>query len=316
MAYAFRIGPSDHGRRLDKVIRSLWPGLPLGLVMKGIRTGSVRLDGKKSDFAARVQSGQELYVPWEPPKAGKSDYAFRRTLPVLYADERLWVVDKPSNLLVQPDKKGQDNVLDRVKYMRHLQKEEEKAYAVHRLDRNTTGALLVALSGGPLRVLQDAFRERRVEKTYLAVVVGTPPKEGEIDLPLAKDPASNTVTVSRSGTKSCTRYRLISTGDEVSLVEVDLLTGRSHQARVHLAAAGFPILGDLRYGVGAVNERWWKRGVRRPFLHSFALRFGTLGEWLEDLSGVLIRAPVAEDMAALFERQGWCVPHVEEGSTK
>ena len=317
MPYALRIDPSDEGRRLDKVIRSIWPGLPLSVLMKGIRTGAVRLDGKKADFAGRVEAGQELYVPWEAPKERREESPFRRTMPVLYSDSRLWVVDKPANLLVQPDTKGQDNVIDRVRYMLRLQGDAERAYAVHRLDRNTTGALLVALSGGPLRALQDAFRERRIGKTYLAVVVGRPPRQGTIDRPLLKDPGSNTVTVSPKGKEALTRYRLLAAGREVALVAIDLVTGRSHQARVHMASAGFPVLGDLRYGDDDANRRWRKRGVQRPLLHSHRLQFDAFSGELEDLSGLLVTAPLPGDMEALTRSEGWPVPEIlEEGGGK
>ncbi len=139
----------------------------------------MRLDGKKASCDVRVSAGQEIYVPWESPREAAGEYRYRRTVPVLFRDSRIWAVNKPENLLVQPDRKDQDNVLDRVKYMLHLEGLEERAYAVHRLDRNTTGVLLVALSGVSLRILQDAFRERKIRKTYLAVVAGLPPKEGD-----------------------------------------------------------------------------------------------------------------------------------------
>lgn len=308
MGYKLHIAPSDDGRRLDKTIRSIWPALPLSVVMKGIRTGSVRLDGKKAACDVRVAAGQELYVPWEEPAAREEGFLYRRTLPVLYEDDRLLAVNKPENLLVQPDRKDQDNVLDRVKYMRSLEGAEERAYAVHRLDRNTTGVLLVALSGVALRILQDAFRAREVQKTYLAVVSGVPPAKGEIDAPLLKDPASNTVRVDSSGKEAITRYRLLAGGGDVSLVEIDLVTGRSHQARVHMASIGHSILGDIRYGSENINAKWRKRGVRRPLLHSDQVLFGNLPGELESLSGMRITAPLPEDMGEFLRSRGWKPP--------
>lgn len=308
MGYKLHISPSDDGRRLDKTIRSIWPALPLGVVMKGIRTGGVRLDGKKAACDVRITAGQELYVPWGGPAEREEGFRYRRTLPVLYEDERLLAVNKPENLLVQPDRKDQDNVLDRVKYMRSLEGAEERAYAVHRLDRNTTGVLLVALSGVTLRILQDAFRAREIHKTYLAVVSGVPSAKGEIDGPLLKDPLSNTVKVDPSGKEALTRYRLLAGGGDVSLVEIDLVTGRSHQARVHMASIGHSILGDIRYGSEEINAKWRKRGIRRPLLHSFQVVFGDLRGELEDLSGMRIAAPLPEDMGELLRSRGWKPP--------
>lgn len=309
MAHKLTISPSDHGRRLDKVIRSVWPGLPLSVVMKGIRTGAVRLDGKKAPFDVRVSAGQELYVPWEAPRESAGEYRYRRSIPVVYRSERVWAVNKPSNLLVQPDRKDQDNVLDRVKYMLSLEGLEERVYAVHRLDRNTTGILLVTLSGAPLRILQDAFRERAIGKFYLAVVAGLPAARGEINVPLLKDPSSNTVRADPGGKEALTRYRLIAAGKDISLVEIELITGRSHQARVHMASIGCPILGDVRYGAEEINARWRKSGVRRPLLHSWKLVFGALGGELEPLSGTALAAPPAEDMVSVAEARGWHLPH-------
>ena len=97
MAYKLVVSQSDHGRRLDKTIRSMWPALPLSVVMKGIRTGTVRLDGRKSACDVRVSAGQELYVPWEAPEEKGGSFLFRRTLPVLYRDDWLMVVNKPEN---------------------------------------------------------------------------------------------------------------------------------------------------------------------------------------------------------------------------
>lgn len=305
MAHKLTISPSDDGRRLDRVIRSLWPGLPLSVLMKGIRTGSVRLDAKKAAPQVRVTAGQELYVPWDEPKKEKGQYRYRRTLPLILRDRRLWAVDKPENLLVQPDKKDQDNVLDRVKFMLACEGLEERAYAVHRLDRNTTGLLLVALSGVTLRILQDAFRERSVDKTYLALVSGRAEKEGEITAPLLKDPASNTVRVDPKGKEALTRYRLLAGDDELSLVEIDLVTGRSHQARVHMASIGRPVVGDQRYGDEGVNGYWWKRGIRRPLLHSHKIKFNKLDGELADLSNLTITAPLAKDMEGLISSRGW-----------
>lgn len=305
MSHKLNVSPSDDGRRLDKVIRSIWPGLPLSVVMKGIRTGSVRLDGKKSSCDVRVIAGQEIYVPWKSPRETAGEYRYRRILPVLLEDPRLWAVNKPANLLVQPDKKDQDNVLDRVKYMLQLEEAEERAYAVHRLDRNTTGVLLVAMSGVSLRILQDAFRARKIRKTYIAVVAGLPQKEGEINEPLLKDSSSNTVRVNPAGKDARSRYRLLAGGNDASLVEIDLITGRSHQARVHMAFVGHPVLGDIRYGNENVNSRWRKLGIRRPLLHSYRIVFGELDGELADLSRVTITAPPAEDMESLLSSRGW-----------
>ena len=143
--------------------------------------------------------------------------------------------------------------------------------AVHRLDRNTTGALAVALRRDALRRLESLFKERRVTKRYLAIVVGRVPELGEVDAPLLKDAAANTVRVDRGGKSALTRFRRLAGDEKLSLVSIDLLTGRTHQARVHMAHAGFPILGDRKYGCFEANRRWAER-VRRSLLHAAPLK--------------------------------------------
>lgn len=168
--------------------------------------------------------------------------------------------------------------------------------------------LLVALSGVSLRILQDAFRERKIRKTYLAVTAGLPENQGEIRAPLLKDAESNNVRVDPRGKEAVTRYRLLAGGGDISLVEIDLVTGRSHQARVHMASIGCPIIGDIRYGNEEINGRWRKKRIRRPLLHSFRVAFSGLDGELEDLSGLTITAPPADDMMGLMSERGWRLP--------
>jgi 23S rRNA pseudouridine955/2504/2580 synthase len=179
--------------------------------------------------------------------------------------------------------------------------------AVHRLDRNTTGALAVALTGEALRELERLFKERLVAKRYLAVVVGKLPEKGVIDAPLLKDSARNVVRVAgaETGKSALTRFERLSVQKELlsdkglSLASIELVTGRTHQARVHMAHIGRPILGDRKYGNIEVNRKW--REVKRPLLHAFELRFpGDLSGALSGISGKTFRAGLPWDMAVLL----------------
>ncbi|HRX27319.1 MAG TPA: RNA pseudouridine synthase, partial [Aminivibrio sp.] len=116
------------------------------------------------------------------------------------------------------------------------------------------------------------------------------------------------VRIDPDGKDALTRYRLLAGGNDASLVEIDLVTGRSHQARVHMASIGYPVLGDIRYGSEETNGKWRKRGIRRPLLHSYRIFFGELGGEIEDLSGMRITAPPAGDMESLCVSRGWRVP--------
>lgn len=294
----------DHdGRRIDRTLRSIWPALPLSAIMRSLRKGEVRLDAVRvREPGMRVRAGQELYVPWEAP----GERALERrwgSVPLLWRGESALVADKPANLLVQPDVKDGDSVITRIWGMLGGREAGFSPAAVHRLDRNTTGALVVALRGDALRALERLFKERCVIKRYLAVVVGQAPEAGEIDAPLLKDTAANTVRVDREGKSALTRYRRLAGDGRLSLVSVDLLTGRTHQIRVHTAHAGFPVLGDRKYGCFEAN-RFWAKTVRRPLLHAFELGFPEgLGGPLAELSGRTFRAPLPEDMQDLLV--GW-----------
>ena len=307
MSHSLILSRDHDGRRLDRTLRSIWPAMPLSAIMRGLRMGAVRLDSVRvREPGTRVRAGQELYVSWEGPEKRTFERRWG-TVPILWRGESALVADKPANLLVQPDVKDGDSVVTRVWGMVGGRKAGFSPAAVHRLDRNTTGALAVALRGDALRGLERLFKERRVTKRYLAVVVGRAPESGEVDAPLLKDAAANTVRVDRGGKSALTRFRRLAGAEDekLSLVSIDLLTGRTHQARVHMAHAGFPILGDRKYGCFEANRRWAER-VRRPLLHAALLGFPELREApLAELSGRTFRAPLPEDMRSFAAEWGW-----------
>ena len=324
MTCKLTITGNHNGRRLDRTIRSIWPALPLSFIMRALRRGEVRLDAARvREAGARVSSGQELYVPWEPPDVEAiraEDAALRRgvrySVPVLWSGDNVAVVNKPANLLVQPDVKGGDSVVTRIWAMFGGREAGFSPAAVHRLDRNTTGALVVALSGEALRELERLFRERLVMKRYLAVVVGKLPEKGVIDAPLLKDEARNTVSVvnekngknGKNGKNALTRYERLWVNGDLSLASIELITGRTHQARVHMAHIGYPILGDRKYGSVEANRR--QREVGRPLLHAFELKFpgGFSSGALSEVSGKTFRAELPEDMASwLAGERKWVV---------
>ena len=312
MSFSLRLSQDHDGRRLDRTLRSVWPELPLSAIMRPIRKGEVRLDSTRArEPGARVRGGQELWVPWEAP--GERPAVPRRgAVPILWRGGCALVVNKPADLLVQPDVKDGDSVVTRVWSMLGAAEGGSPGFApaaVHRLDRNTTGVLIVALRGDALRALEDAFRERLAGKRYLAIVVGRPSRElEEIDAPLLKDSEANVVRVSPEGKSARTRCRCLASDGGLSLVELELLTGRTHQARVHLAHVGCPILGDRKYGDFEAN-RLWRATVRRPLLHALELSFPDgLSPVLRELAGRSFRAPVPKDMRAIAVDRGWTLP--------
>ena len=381
MSYNFTLTRDHDGRRLDRTLRSLWPEVPLSAIMRALRKGEVRLDSARvREPGTRLSAGQVLTVPWEAPgtESRQTERAVCRPIPILWRGEGTLIVTKPADLLVQPDTKGGDSVITRVwglmereapaRIAGSLPNAETKPHpaAVHRLDRNTTGVLAVALRGDALRALEVLFKERRVSKRYLAIVVGNaldkfkslgsarggfrgafPPEfqSVEIDAPLFKDAEANIVCVSREGKPARTRCRCLASDGELSLVEVGLLTGRTHQARVHLAHIGCPILGDRKYGDFEANRQW--KTVHRPLLHAYELAFpddlppalsGPPRGWtprsdtadqpdatfpagpckpgcLAELSGRTFRAPLPLDMRKIIDSRGWEAVEDEDKAT-
>lgn len=291
MARELVISADNDGRRVDRVLRTLWPGVPLGAIMKAIRTGEVRLDGKRTKGEARLAEGQRLTVPWED--GAKAAAAPARELPrakpleTLYKDDFAWIVNKPAGLLTQPDERGGDSLITRALAELGWSRSDYRPATVQRLDRNTSGAVIIALTGRAQRTLAELVRERKIRKIYRAVVEGEAPEKGKIDLPLLKDARTNTVRPDEGGQRALTLYRRIALCGSRSVVEAELVTGRPHQARAHLAAIGHPIAGDAKYG--------GKMG-KRPLLHARLVIFPDDAALPAALRGARIEAPLPDDM--------------------
>lgn len=275
----FRVSSHQDGRRLDKVIRGMWPSLPLGAMMKAFRKKQVRVDGVRAAFDQRLMEGQEVVVPWEPvgEPVAVSNYG---SLETIYRDDHIWVIDKPPGLLSQPDSKGGDSVVTRAQSIGG----EFKPQAVHRLDRNTSGVMVLALSGKILRDLSSMWRGREITKTYWALVLGDVKEPGQVDAPLIKDEESNKVRVDRRGQSALTLYSPIARGNGCTLCEIVLVTGRSHQIRVHMAHIGHPLLGDVKYGTPNQRER-------RPMLHARSVSLSMV-----PMGDLFFEAPMPDDM--------------------
>ena len=250
------------------MLRTLWPQVPLGAIMKAIRKGEVRLDAKKAAQDTRLEEGQFLQVPWddELPHAAPETRKNFAPLETLYRDDFAWIVNKPAGLLTQPDEKDGDSLITRALAEPRWTRADFRPATVQRLDRNTSGAVLIALTGKAQRLLSEMIRERRIHKTYWAVVSGDLPASGEIDSPLLKDPQANKVSIDERGQKALTRFRRLAAGKHYCLAELELVTGRPHQARAHLASIGCPILGGVKYGGDG-------KVARRPLLHARFVEF-------------------------------------------
>lgn len=301
MKNEFYVTEDQAGRRVDRLLRKMYPAVPLGAIMKALRKGDVRLNGNKTAANARLEVGQFLQVPWDSPENDSLSYDSIKDknpsllIETIYRDDHIWVVDKPAGLLTQPDQKLGDSLITRALVELKWHRVDFRPATVQRLDRNTSGALIIAMSGVALRNLTELIRERKIKKIYYALVKGEIDKEGVVEAPLLKDSKNNIVTVdNKMGLPALTRYRRLYTVEGRSMVEIELITGRSHQARAHMASIGHPILGDRKYGGG--DE------VRRPMLHSYSIGLPVDNRIPKDIQRKEFFAPIPKDMSSIMER--------------
>jgi 23S rRNA pseudouridine955/2504/2580 synthase len=259
----FKVALDDDGIRLDRWFKRHMPDVSFNLVSRWARTGQLRLDGKKAAPGDRIEAGQEIRVPpaeATPARAERpqrklveltdDEQSFVREM-VIYRDSHAFVLNKPPGLATQGGTKTTQH-LDRL--LDGLADEDSgRPKLVHRLDKDTSGALLVARSARAAGHFAKSFSGRTARKVYWALVVGIPESgEGLIDLPLAKQPGTGGEKMhvsEEAGLPSRTRWRVIDrAGNRVAWVELQPLTGRTHQLRAHMAAIGHPIVGDAKYG--------------------------------------------------------------------
>ena len=253
------VGVDDEGARLDRWFRRHFPDVSHGRLEKLLRTGQIRLDGKRVKANARLVAGAKLRVPPLSPAAGpaqrseakisKKDADALRAL-VIHKDADVIAINKPPGLAVQGGSgtlRHLDAMLDALKF-----EAPERPRLVHRLDKDTSGVLLLARNRAAAAKLADAMRGREARKIYWAAVIGVPkPKKGRIDLPLSKlpQPKGERVAPDEEGKSAITLYAVIeSLGNKAAWLALMPLTGRTHQLRVHCAALKTPIVGDAKYG--------------------------------------------------------------------
>ncbi|MBR1600263.1 MAG: RluA family pseudouridine synthase [Alphaproteobacteria bacterium] len=269
-----KIAPEDDGIRLNRWFLREYPSLSLSRLQKLLRTKQIKVDGKKAETSTRLEAGQELRIPpLDNEKAQKNDEILSRndidfiTSMVIYKDKNIIVLNKPSGLAVQGGTnttKHIDGLLEALKFDNN-----EKPKLVHRIDKDTSGVLLLARNRKYADILTKAFREHTLQKTYLALVRGCPSEyTGTINLSLEK--IGERMQVSKQGQKAITEYRVVdNAAKKYALVEAMPLTGRTHQIRAHLETIGTPILGDSKY-FGKERVRL-KEVADKLYLHAYKI---------------------------------------------
>ncbi len=299
----FTIGKNDAGQRLDRFVGKTAPLLPASLAQKYIRLKRIKVNGKGSSRDARLSQGDlvQMYVNDEFFDVPREENAYLAVgaprLTVVYEDENVLLADKAPGVLCHPDGSWSWSTLIANIQAYLYQKGEwdprrENAFApalCNRIDRNTGGIVIAAKNAEALRILNQKIRNREIEKYYLCCVTGTPkPSSGTLKGFLFKDAKKNQVMLKQApepgAVTAVTRYRVIESRGGLSLVECQLLTGRTHQIRAQMAGAGWPLLGDGKYGSERVNRSYHEKGQA---LYSWRLRFAftTDGGALSYLNG-------------------------------
>ncbi|WP_183410128.1 23S rRNA pseudouridine(955/2504/2580) synthase RluC [Litorivivens lipolytica] len=294
------------GQRIDNYLLKVLKGVPKSRIYRILRKGEVRVNKSRVKPEYKLEVGDVVRIPpvrvsdpGEKASAFVSD-SLADTLQkaILFEDDRLLIIDKPSGLAVHG---GSGVSLGLIEALRKMRPEAKFLELVHRLDRDTSGCVMLAKKRSTLKTLHGLLRGDGVDKRYLALVEGRwSHRKEQVKLPLEKNvlrSGERMVKTTPEGKYALTRYQVVQRFAGATLVEAKPVTGRTHQIRVHCQAAGHPIIGDDKYGKDEVNQRFRERGVQRLFLHAHSLRFELEGEWIE------VRAPLSKDLQSFVESE-------------
>lgn len=265
------VDADDVGLRLDKYISQLYPGLPYGRIQNLIRTKQVKVNGKRAENTQRLEKGDIVRIPpIEERKTEEKTGNLDLKKMMVFKDENIIVLNKPSGVAVQGGSKIKDHIAGSLASLKC--EKPTVPQLVHRLDKETSGVLLLARTPRVARELGEQFREEHIQKTYIAEVEGRLDEpEGKIDAPILKQ--FEKMTVDPAGQKAVTLYKVEMNEGERTVVRLSPKTGRTHQLRVHMAHLGHPIVGDTKYGAPKQKERL--------LLHAWQIRFNLMGKSYE-----------------------------------
>ena len=321
-----RIGENESGQRLDKFLLKYMSLAPKSFIYKMLRKKNITLNGKKAQGNEQLRQGDAVKLFLSDDTIGKfsetrtAGYA-ETELDILYEDKHTIFINKPAGMLSQKAAAEDVSLVEHlIAYLLKTGQISEEALATfrpsvcNRLDRNTSGIVAAGKSLAALQQLSAMFRERSLKKYYLCLVHGRVTEARRISGFLSKDERTNRVRVQRAGERRSpqkeearieTEYRPLRSGDGVTLLEVHLITGKTHQIRAHLAAEGHPIIGDYKYGMRSVNDSFKRAyGLSTQLLHSCRLCFPECTGALSELSGREITAPVPDLFRRICREKG------------
>jgi 23S rRNA pseudouridine955/2504/2580 synthase len=296
-----QVSSDREGQRLDNFLSAQLKGLPKSAIYRMIRTGQVRINGKRCKPASRLEEGDAVRIPparvrGDGPVTVSDRVCAQLHAAILFQDSDLMVVNKPSGMAVHSGSGLPWGLIDVLRQM-HPGEYFELA---HRLDRETSGCLVLARNGRSLNHLTRLFRQGNLQKYYLCLLDGRMKEPAiEVDVALKKVQAGpeREVIASEDGKAALTRFRLLQSWPDCSYAEAQILTGRTHQIRVHALHLGMPLAGDQKYARPESVSKWKSRGLHRTFLHAQRLVFDAIsGEELQ------FEAPLPEALKSVLDR--------------
>lgn len=298
---------SEHqaGQRIDNFLMTRLKGAPKTLIYRILRKGEVRVNKGRVKAPYRLQAGDKVRIPplrlpeeKAPPKVSEG-LSSRLEDAILFENDQMLVVNKPSGLAVHG---GSGINLGLIEALRVMRPKAKFLELVHRLDRDTSGAVMVAKKRSALKALHEDLRQNRIDKIYHALVVGRWSKRRvKVEAPLKKNELKSgerIVRVDADGKASLTQFRVLQQFEHCSLIEAKPITGRTHQIRVHTQYAGHPIIGDPKYGEERANREMREQGVKRLFLHAAELRVRLPGSG----ERMIIKAPLEQPLQQVLNR--------------